>query len=79
MELTRRVSLLTRCVSFGEAVTPTLPLPRMLYWAMGTVTFSDLERIERKLIEHDGEFKLIKFMLGMLIGGVVALGLKSFF
>jgi hypothetical protein len=40
---------------------------------------SDLERIERKLIEHDGEFKLIKFMLGMLIGGVVALVLKSFF
>jgi len=39
----------------------------------------DLERIERKLIEHDGEFKLIKFMLGMLIGGVVALVLKSFF
>ncbi len=40
---------------------------------------SDSERIERKLIEHDLEFKLIKFMLGMLIGGVVALVLKSFF
>jgi hypothetical protein len=38
-----------------------------------------LERIERKLIEHDGEFNPIKFMLGMLIGSVVALVLKSFF
>ncbi len=40
---------------------------------------ADVERIERKLIEHDGEFKLIKFMLTMLLGGVVALILKSFF
>ncbi|MGQ0593238.1 MAG: hypothetical protein ACT4QB_11495 [Gammaproteobacteria bacterium] len=46
---------------------------------MSLASHSDLERIERKLIEHDGEFKLIKFMLGMLIGGVVALVLKSFF
>jgi hypothetical protein len=27
-ELTRRVGFVTRCVSFGEAVTPTLALPR---------------------------------------------------
>ncbi len=40
---------------------------------------ADMERIERKLIEHDGEFKLIKFMITMLLGGVVALILKSFF
>ncbi len=40
---------------------------------------ADIERIERKLIEHDGEFKLIKFMLTALIGGVVTLILKAFF
>lgn len=39
----------------------------------------DLERIERKLIEHDGEFRLIKWMLGILVGGVIALLMKSFF
>ena len=39
----------------------------------------DIERIERKQIEHDGEFKLIKWMLGILLGGVIALILKSFF
>ena len=38
----------------------------------------DMERIERKLIEHDGEFKLIKWMLGILVGGVIALLMKSF-
>ena len=39
----------------------------------------DIERIERKQIEHDGEFKLIKLMLGILLCGVIALILKSFF
>jgi hypothetical protein len=37
-----------------------------------------LDRIERKLIEHDGEFKLVKWMLGVVAGGIVALLLKSF-
>ena len=46
---------------------------------LSLASHSDLERIERKLIEHDGEFKLIKFILGMLIGSVDALVLKSFF
>lgn len=39
----------------------------------------DLERIERKRIEHDGGFKLIKWVLGILLGGVIALIMKSFF
>lgn len=39
----------------------------------------DMERIERKQIEHDGEFKLIKWMLGILLGGVIALVMKNFF
>jgi len=40
---------------------------------------ADIERLDRKLVEHDGEFKLIKFMLSLIVGGVVALILKSFF
>ena len=39
----------------------------------------DLDRIERKQIEHDGEFKLLKWMLGVAVGGIVALLMKSFF
>ena len=42
-------------------------------------TKSDIERIERKLIEHDGEFKAIKWMLGIIVGGVVMLVLRAFF
>ena len=38
----------------------------------------DMDRIERKLIEHDGEFKLIKWMMGMILGGIIALIMKSF-
>ena len=45
----------------------------------GLASHADVERIERKLIEHDGEFKLIKLMLTILIGGVVTLILKFFF
>lgn len=40
---------------------------------------ADTERVERKLIEHDGEFKSLKWMLGILLGGVISLVLKSFF
>ena len=39
----------------------------------------DWERVEHKLVEHDGAFRLIKWMLGILVGGVIALLLKSFF
>lgn len=42
-------------------------------------TKADLSRLELKLVEHDGEFKLIKWMLGLLLGGVLALVLKTFF
>ena len=40
---------------------------------------SDIERIDRKLIEFEGEFKTIKWMLGIIVGGVVMLVLKAFF
>jgi hypothetical protein len=42
-------------------------------------TKDDVARIECELIEHDGEFKLLKWMLGLLLGGVAALVLKAFF
>jgi hypothetical protein len=43
---------------------------------MGT---RNIERVERKLIEFDGEFKAIKWMLGIIVGGVVMLVLRAFF
>ena len=42
-------------------------------------TKTDISRLELKLIEHEGEFKLIKWMLGIILGGVIALVLKAFF
>ncbi len=42
-------------------------------------TKSGLSRIELKLVEHDGGLKLIKWMLVMLLAGVLALVLKAFF
>ena len=42
-------------------------------------TRSDIERIERKLIEFEGEFKAMKWMLGIIVGGVVMLVLRAFF
>jgi hypothetical protein len=42
-------------------------------------TRSDIECIERKLIEFEGEFKAIKWMLGIIVGGVVMLVLRAFF
>ncbi|OHC75915.1 MAG: DUF1640 domain-containing protein [Rhodospirillales bacterium RIFCSPLOWO2_12_FULL_58_28] len=42
-------------------------------------TKRDVSRIEVKLVEHDGEFKLIKWMLGILMAGVMSLIIKSFF
>lgn len=42
-------------------------------------TKADVSRLELKLIEHEGEFKLIKWMLGIILGGVIALVLKAFF
>ena len=42
-------------------------------------TKADISRLELKLIEHEGEFKLIKWMLGIILGGVIALVVKGFF
>jgi hypothetical protein len=42
-------------------------------------TKQDVTRLELKMVEHDGEFKLIKWMMGLLLGGVAALVLKAFF
>jgi len=40
---------------------------------------TDVERLDRKLIEHDGDFKTLKWMLGIIVGGIVMLVLKAFF
>jgi hypothetical protein len=42
-------------------------------------TKSDVSRIELKLAEHDGEFRLLKWMIGILLAGVASLVLKAFF
>ena len=34
-------------------------------------TKSDIERIERKQLEHDGEFKLLKWMMGLVLAAEV--------
>ena len=41
----------------------------MLEWKVATK--ADLMKLELKLIEHDGEFKLMKWMLGIILGGVI--------
>ncbi len=51
---------------FSEATSNTL------------ATKQDIARLELKLTEHDGEFKLIKWMMGLLLGGVAALVMKAF-
>ncbi len=42
-------------------------------------TKADIAKLELKLTEHEGEFKLIKWMLGIIMGGVITLVLKAFF
>lgn len=42
-------------------------------------TKNDIQGIKNKLIEHDGQFMLVKWMLGVLLAGVTALVLKAFF
>ncbi|MFA6972263.1 MAG: hypothetical protein WC208_12805 [Gallionella sp.] len=38
-----------------------------------------VERVKHKLIEFEGEFKAIKWMLGIIVGSVVMLVLRAFF
>jgi hypothetical protein len=40
---------------------------------------ADITRIERKLVEHDGEFQTIKWMMSTIIAIAVAVAIKSFF
>ena len=42
-------------------------------------TKQDVARLELKLVEHDGEFKLTKWMMGLLLGSVSVLVLKAYF
>ena len=47
--------------------------------AFGKGLRSDMERVERKLIEHDGKFTLLQWMTGVLIALAVANFAKQFF
>ncbi len=42
-------------------------------------TKNDVQDIKIKQVEHDGQFTLIKWMLGILITGVVSIIVKIFF
>ena len=46
-------------------------------------TKSDLDKLEHKieikLAEHDGEFRLIRWMLGFILGGITLVALKLYF
>lgn len=39
----------------------------------------DIQTICLKLTEHDGQFTLLKWMLGVIFAGVLSLVLKTFF
>jgi hypothetical protein len=39
----------------------------------------DVQDVKFKQVEHDGQFTLIKWMLGILIAGVMSIIVKTFF
>lgn len=42
-------------------------------------TKNDIQDVKIKQVEHDGQFTLIEWMLGILIGGVMSIVIKTFF
>jgi len=42
-------------------------------------TKMDVQDVKIKQIEHDGQFTLLKWMLGILIAGVMSIVIKTFF
>ncbi len=42
-------------------------------------TKNNVQDVKIKQVEHDGQFTLIKWMLGILIGGVMSIVVKTFF
>jgi len=40
---------------------------------------NDIQNIRLKMVEHDGQFALLKWMIGFLIAGVLSLVIKAFF
>ena len=67
--------------SDSQAEALTLAQRDALSQALDTqiATKADISRLELILTEHGGEFKLIKWMLGILLGGIIALVLRAFF
>ncbi len=39
----------------------------------------DVQDVKIKQVEHDGQFALIKWMLGILVAGVLSIVVKTFF
>jgi len=39
----------------------------------------DVQDVKIKQVEHDGQFALIKWMLGILIAGILSIVVKTFF
>ncbi|MGZ5055432.1 MAG: DUF1640 domain-containing protein [Methylobacter sp.] len=39
----------------------------------------DVQDVKIKQVEHDGQFALIKWMLGILVAGVLSIVIKTFF
>lgn len=42
-------------------------------------TKNDVQDVKIKQVEHDGQFTLIKWMLGFLLAGVLSIVIKTFF
>ena len=40
---------------------------------------NDIQNIRLKMVAHDGQFALLKWMIGFLIAGVLSLVIKAFF
>lgn len=63
----------------AEAVSDALTQALNESTSLTLASKAGIAKLETKLVEHDGEFKLIKWMLGILLGGVLSLVLKAFF
>lgn len=51
----------------AEAITEGLARALEESTALSLASKQDMLRVEHKLLEHDGEFKLVKWMLGIVI------------
>ncbi|MCX7095966.1 MAG: DUF1640 domain-containing protein [Methylobacter sp.] len=64
-----------QAVAMAEAQKESLPEIMEAHLA----TKNDVQDVKIKQVEHDGQFTLIKWMLGILITGVLSIMIKMFF